>query len=46
MWYIVASLADSICRHPDVTLEPGLVLNTYWHLLLRFRKNMITLKFE
>ena len=25
MVIIVASLADSICRHPDVTLESGLV---------------------
>ncbi len=29
---IVASLADSICRHPDVTLESGLVLNTIGEL--------------
>ncbi len=32
MSIIVASLADSICRHPDVTLESGLVLNTIGQL--------------
>ena len=37
MLNIVASLADSICRHPDVTLESGLVLNTIGELLLRFK---------
>ncbi len=37
MGNIVASLADSICRHPDVTLESGLVLNTIGELLLCFK---------
>ena len=39
---IVASLADSICRHPDVTLESGLVLNTIGELLLRFKLIIFT----
>jgi hypothetical protein len=33
---IVLSLADSICRHPDSTLESGLVPHTIGDLSLRF----------
>ena len=36
MWIIVASLADSICRHPDVTLESGLVPFQLFGTLFKF----------